>query len=345
MSRKRELSPREARDRFLARRQQRQTEKTVRSYRNRLTRFVHWAESEGIESMSELSGWDLDEYQAYREAQGVAPATLKGQLMALKQLLDYCVRIEVVDEEIADKLEIPKLTPEEETSDKNLASEEALSLLTFYRESHQFYATPEHTFLEVAWHTGARISGLRALDLGDFDPDQQSLEFHHRPPKTGLKNKKSGERVVGINATVVSVLQTYIARERFDKRDDDGREPLFSCRQGRPSDSTIRAWSYRGTQPCVYRDCPHGNERRSCEFTHRNHASKCPSSRSPHAIRTGSITWQLDVGIPIELVAERVNATPQTIRRYYDKADEQERFRLRRRELSTNLDIENDDNE
>jgi len=338
----RDLSPRDALDRFLARRKQENTEQTVRSYRNRLTRFVQWAEDEQIESMSDLSGWELDEYRAAREASGVSPATLRGHMMSLKQLLDYCESIDVVDDDLPEKVNIPSLSRAEESSDTKLASEDAMSLLKFYRSSRTHFGRPEHAFLELTWHVGARMSGVRALDLHDFDPDERTVEFHHRPP-TLLKNKEEGERIVGLSETVVRVLRTYIERERFDKRDDEGREPLFCARQGRPSDSTFRAWSYMATQPCVTVECPHGNRRETCDYTRRNFSSKCPSSRSPHAVRTGSITWQLNQGLEIETVAQRVNARPETIRRHYDKASKREEFEARRRKETLNLDIEQND--
>ncbi|MDQ2052480.1 site-specific integrase [Natronolimnohabitans sp. A-GB9] len=219
----RDLSPREARDRFLSRRRQENTEKTVRSYENRLTRFVQWAEDEGIDSMTEVTGWDLDEYRAAREAAGVAPATLKGQLSAVKQLLDYCASIDVVEDDLPEKVNVPTLSRAEESNDTMLEVNDAESLLSFFRSSTHWFGRPEHAFLEVTWHVGARMSGIRALDLRDFDPDRQTLEFRHRPP-TLLKNKDEGERVVGISEPVVKALQTYISRERFEKRDEQGRE-------------------------------------------------------------------------------------------------------------------------
>lgn len=341
----RSLSPRDARDRFLSRRKQENTERTVRSYRNRLTRFVEWAEEHGIEEIGQVSGWELDEYRAAREAADVAPVTLRGQMMAVKQLMDYCESIGVVDDDLGEKVPIPKVSQSDETSDVQLEHEDALDLLSFYRTSRKFYGRPEHAFLEVAWHVGARMGGIRSLDLRDFDRDAQTLHFQHRPETgTGLKNKTEGERIVGVSSSVVDVLRSYIARERFDIRDEHGREPLFCARQGRPSDSTFRAWSYMGTQPCVRVLCPHGNQREACKFTRRNYSSQCPSSRSPHAVRTGSITWQLLQGLEIETVAKRVNASPQTIRRYYYKATELEDFEKRRADVTLKLDIENDEN-
>ncbi|MGM0592845.1 MAG: tyrosine-type recombinase/integrase [Halobacteriota archaeon] len=338
------LSPREARNRFLARRRQIHTENTVRSYSDRLKLFVRWCESENIESMADLSGWHIDEYRAFCERKGVSPATVKGAMSAIRQLVKYCVRIDAVEPELLDKAHVPTLSKEQSTSDDQLEAEEAMALLSFFRNSKIYFGTSWHAALEVFWHTGARLGGVLALDLRDFDPDERSLEFRHQPESgTPLKNKSEGERIVGITQPVVDALETYIARERSDKRDEYGRDPLFSCRQGRPSHATVRSYVYLATQPCLHRECPHGRERFSCTYTTRNEASKCPSSRSPHAIRTGSITWQLSRGIPIDLVAERVNAAPETIRRYYDKADKEERFQQRRRELSSKLDILNDE--
>ena len=341
---KRDLSPREARRRFLKRREQTQSSATVRSYGNRLNDFILWAENQGIESMGELTGWEIDDYQMYRESQDIAPATVKGTMVAVRQLLLYCARVEVVDEDLPEKVDIPTLSKAQASSNDRLETKEAKALLNFYRDSKAYFGTAWHAFLEVAWHTGARLGGIRSLDLRDFNADDQTLEFRHQPSSgTPLKNKEEGERIVGIGPSVVEALEMYITRERSDKRDEHGREPLFSCSQGRPSKSTIRGWSYLGTQPCLHQPCPHSAERHTCKFTDRTHASKCPSSRSPHMIRTGSISWQLDRGVPIDLVAERVNAAPDTIRRYYDKSTELEKFRERRQNITTQLDIDNDE--
>lgn len=344
MSGDRDLSPREARDRFIARRETENTEETVRSYRNRLTRFVEWCDERDVESMSELTGWDLDEYRAHCETSDVAPSTVRGYLDALRQLLGYCEDLGVVEDDFADKLNVPTLDKAEESSDQRLAHADARRLLEFYRDSQMWYGTPEHALLEVAWHVGARMKAIRALDLEDFDEDARTLTFLHRPTAgTGLKNKADSERVVGISQNVVDALQAYIARERFDKRDDHGRSPLFATRQGRASKTSFRAWSYLGTQPCVVVGCPHGNRRETCKYVHRNHASKCPSSRALHAVRTGSITWQYLQGLDIEDIAKRVDATPKTLREHYLKPELLEEFKERRAETTHELDIEEND--
>jgi hypothetical protein len=148
----------------------------------------------------------------------------------------------------------------------------------------------------------------------------------------------------------MEVLGDYIEHHRVDQQDDVGRAPLFTTREGRPAPDTVRKWSYLATLPCRHSGCPHGKDRATCEWPTYAQASKCPSTRAPHHVRTGSITYQLNIGFPVEVVANRVNASVQTIRDHYDKADKQERRRRQRRRMESDrrdyvqqMDFENHD--
>jgi hypothetical protein len=289
--------------------------------------------------MHDLDGWAIDEYREYLEASENAPTTVKGKLTSLTQLLKYCESIEVVEDDLHEKVELPTLTKEEETSDDKLDEDEAGRLLEFFRNSPRQRGTAQHVLLELMWHVGGRISCFRALDLGDWYPDERKLEFRHRPP-TRLKDGTEHERNVVVSEQVAESLDFWIERERPEKRDDNGRQPLLTTVRGRASESTVRFWSYLATQPCLYRECPHNRRRPSCPYTQRSKSSKCPSSRAPHAVRTGSITWQLNRGLSYVRVAERVAASPETIRRYYDKPDYDEQL-ARRRPETDRMDILN----
>lgn len=333
----RDLAPVEAAERFLDRRKNRNTARTVRSYRTRLAEFVRWADENGIEVMRDLDGWWLDEYERHLEAGQNAPTTIKGKMVALDQLVQYCETIEVVEPDLSEKIELPRLSKDEETSDDMLESSDALGLVGFFRDSGRHRGTRLHVALELMFHVGGRVSCFRALDLQDWRSADRTLEFHHRPP-TRLKDGTEHERHVLVSEEVADVVDLWIERERPEKRDKQGRKPLLTTHQGRASDATIQSWAYQATQPCWYLECPHNRRRPSCEYTQRNHASKCPSSRSPHAIRTGSITWQLNNGLSYVKVAKRVAASPETIRRYYDKPDHEDELERRRPETE-NLDL------
>jgi len=124
--------------------------------------------------------------------------------------------------------------------------------------------------------------------------------------------------VVAIPERVCAILDEYVANHRLDVYDDHGRRPLLTSQVGRGSRGGVRGWMYLATVPCLHSPCPHGNEPETCDFLGYSKASKCPSSRSPHQVRTGSVTWQLNRGIPIERVAERVNTSVEVLRRHYD---------------------------
>lgn len=331
MSSPTDLSPREAWDRYLNRRSTETTEGSIKTYHYRLKLFVEWCEREGIDHVDELTGWHFEQYEAER-AGDLAASTLHGEMQTLKNFVEYLVRIEAVDDSLDKKVHVPDIPDGEETSDEKLGTDDATALIQFFRNSSEHYGKRHHALLELFWHTGARLGAVRGLDVRDFDADAQLVEFVHRPGSdTPLKNKRNGERVVALREPVADAIDYYIRNHRKESHDDHGRQPLFSTAGGRPSRNTVRVWSYQATLPCVYRECPHGHDRETCEFTEFNSSSKCPSSKSPHKIRTGSITWHRDCGFPPEVTSERVNASQRVIQRHYDKATRRERMEHRRR--------------
>lgn len=339
----RSLTIQDAYEQFLQAKSLDYTDETLRDYETRLRQFVLWAdERDDLETVGDITGWHIEQFKLYRQGMDLAPTTMKGQMSTLKRWLDYLASIDAIDETLPLKVNIPSLERQEETDDTMLEPEAAKALLNYYRDSRVHYASEEHTALELFWFTGARLGAIYGLDLDDYDSEAQFVEFHHRP-ESGLKKKLQGERAVGLSSEVCEVLDTYISEIRTPGRDDQGREPLFCTESGRPAGSTIRNWVYHATIPCVHTPCPHDRHKRSCVWTERNLASSCPSSRSPHQIRTGSITWQLNRGLTFEQVGERVNSDPDTLRRYYDKASKREKMEERRREHLTKLDFEEDD--
>lgn len=340
MRRPDELSPRDACQRYLNGRRTEITDETASTYHYRLKLFVEWCENNEIEMVSELSGWVLDEYESARSGEGVAATTLHNEMETLQTFVEYLERIEAVDDGLGDRVNIPDVPSDEKSRETKLGADRALALIRHYRGSEQA-GSRNHALLEIAWHTGARLGGIRALDLRDFDVSEQTLEFVHRPETdTPLKNKQNGERIVGVRDGVAEALRQYISGDRWDKHDDHGRQPLLTSLQGRPSTNTMRAWMYAATFPCVRGPCPHGHNPDDCDFRSHTHASKCPSSRAPHHVRTGSITWHQDRSVPREVTTERVNASQEIIDQFYDKATKRERMELRRRPHLEKLEIE-----
>jgi integrase len=159
----------------------------------------------------------------------------------------------------------------------------------------------------------------------------------HRPDTdTPIKNGPRGERPVAIPKSVCDVIDDYLAYQRPDVTDDNGRESLLATAQGRPAKSTIRKCVYKWSRPCAYgKECPHDRDPEECEAASDvSRASGCPSSVTPHPIRRGYITHLLQSGVHVQVVSDRCNVTPGVIDQHYDVRSEEDKMRQRRQVLT-----------
>lgn len=334
-----DLPIQEAVDLYLRRKRPDWKGQTERTYRRNLGTFVEYAHENDVEMTSDLTRWNVGAYSDWLLDKEHAPATIASRQKNVRTWLKYLESQGIIELGLHLAIDTISMDDGDETSDQQLEPEDARTLLEFYRGSSKWKGTRRHALLEVTWHIGPRISCLRALDLGDYDRDEGILRFRNRPETgTRLKRGDAHERNAILSKNPKEALDIYIARERWEKRDDHGREPLFTSRQGRPSKGTIRFWTYEATQPCMAVECPHGKRRPNCTWTARNQSSKCPSSRSPHAVRRGSITWQRNLGFTRDLVAQRAATTPDVIRRYYDKPNHDDELQ-RRRDQTEDIDV------
>ena len=327
-------------ERYLNHREIEVSEETLKTYDYRLRKFRRWCENHGgIEDLHQLDGRDLDAYERHRRQQGVKATTLKGDMKDLRMAVRYWERIEAVDDGLSEKVPVRNPKKREEVSQETLRAESAMPLLRYYR--NRTFGTRNHALLELAWSTAARLGGLQALDLGDYYPEDGYVWFRHRPDTgTALKKDYDSERVVSIPDRVVDAIEAYRSEHRYGKCDDFGRHPLFTSQQGRPHKNTVRAWAYNLTQPCHHGRCPHGKQISSCDYREHGHYSKCPSSKSTHPIRKGSISWHLANGVPMEIVEARCDASREVILLHYDMRSPEERMQHRRGTVLPKLSYE-----
>ncbi len=337
-----DLSPYEAAQRWLDKRSVSLAEQTLRDYWYRLKQFTDWAEEKGIDSMQELTPWLIDEFDAKRKGDDVRPITLRNHQQTVKDWLEWASEVGIAPDGVAAPIEIPDVDRSQHVSDIKLEQEYGLQLLKEFRNG-RYRATKHHVTFEILWIVGCRMGGARALDLSDVDRKSNVLEFRHRPETdTPLKKSERGERDVGVPPETMAFIGDYIDKHRPAVRDDYGRQPLLATRNGRASLSTIRAWSYFGTVPCRVQDCPHGKEQATCDWFTPTKATNCPSSRSPHQIRSGSITWQRNQGMDAEVVARRVNASVRVIDKHYDLPTKREEFEQREAEHIDKLSLDDE---
>ena len=317
---------------------------TRTSHKSHLRAFVEWCREEaGIDNMNELSGRDLYHFRVWRREGGyskgqddeIAPKTIHSVLTTVRSFLKFCGEIEAVHEDLYLKVPLPSLSPGQEVSDSTMVPERIPPILEYL--SRYEYASRDHVVFLLLWHTGARLGGIRSLDVGDCDLDGRapSLEFVHRPEtRTPLKNDEGSERVNRISDRVAQAIQDYIDGPRKRVTDEHGRYPLVSTAQGRVAPSTLRNIVYKWTIPCkIGEECPHDEEPSTCEWTSYNTACKCPSSRSPHDIRKARVTKYRNDGIARGIVSDRLDASTGILDKHYDRASKREKAERRWREI------------
>ncbi|MFC4356560.1 tyrosine-type recombinase/integrase [Halobium salinum] len=329
------IAPETALELYLADRENEVTEATLRSHRSRLGHFIQWCDKEDLDNLNDLTGRRLQKYRVWRRNKGnLAPVSEKTQMDTLRVFIRWLESIDGAEQDLSTKVLSPTLASGENVRDVMLDSERADAILSCLSKYH--YVSIQHVTVSLLWHTMMRIGALRALDLDDYSATGKYLKVRHRPESgTPIKNKYDGERHVALSDPICELIDDWIAEKRPESVDEFGRDALVTTSQGRVSKSSIRAYVYQWSQPCRYRSvCPHGREQSSCEATHRDHVSKCPSSISPHAVRRGSITYSLSQDVPAKVVSDRANVSPDVLDKHYDRRTSEEKMEQRRQYLS-----------
>jgi site-specific recombinase XerD len=303
---------------------------TLRTHQSRLQYFVDWCEENGIQNLNNLTGRDLLAFRNWRK-QELATPSLRSNLQTLRVFLNKCVQVDAVPSDLPEKVDVP--SGDAASRDEIVSAEQAEAILTHLNKYQ--YATTEHVCWVLIIAGGCRISGLRAIDLTDFTTHDTGgqLIVHHRPDSgTSLKNGQGSERVIHISDQVCDVLTDYVEDRRPDVLDEYGRAPLLASQHGRLAESTIRKYAYKWTRPCVISgDCPHDVEIDECDAAQSASAAyDCPSSKSPHPIRRGYITYELSVGVPEVVVGDRCDVSPDVIEQAYDERNETEKMEVRK---------------
>jgi site-specific recombinase XerD len=229
--------PREAKTRFLKEKRPQVTEKTLYNYDTTLTQFCDWLVEQGIEDLRELDSDYVQQFKEYRLSY-VANITARNDMVTVRSFIEFCETIQAVPVGLSEMVLIPRTTESDEICDDVLTRQEAKAILDHLEKFE--YASDRQVIFLILWKTGMRLSGLRALDLNDFDEARPALEIRHRPNRgTPLKKKQKGERDVLISLEDAEAIADYCENVRPDTTDGFGREPLLATDHGRRSRTSI----------------------------------------------------------------------------------------------------------
>ena len=234
------IDPETAVSMYLDSREREVSKMTLQSHRSRLQFFVDWCADNEIENLNELTGRDLHSYRIWRRKDGdLAPPSEKTQMATLRVFIRWLESIDGVPNDLHTKVLSPEIPSGEGVRDTRLESENAEEILAYLRKYH--YAEFGHVVITLLWRTMMRRASVVALDVDDYDSDEQYLKVKHRP-ETGaqLKNGQNGERFVALRDDTCSLLDDWLADRRPDVVDEHGREPLLATTYGRPHPTTIQ---------------------------------------------------------------------------------------------------------
>lgn len=93
------------------------------------------------------------------------------------------------------------------------------------------------------------------------------------------------------------------------------------------------------SRPCVYsNECPHNRDIEDCDAARNANAADCPARFSTHPARKWAIMNQLNIGVPKELLSDRVDVSVPVLDKHYDHRTEEQKSRRRREELEGRLE-------
>lgn len=304
-------------------------DETINAYNYRLGHFTRWCDIEDIENLNDLTGRLLHQYRLWRRDDGdLNKVSEKTQMDTLRVFIKWLESVDAVEQDLATKVRSPSLSDDDNVREDVLEADRAKKILDYLTKYE--YASLPHVTLLLLYHTMMRTGSVRALDVGDHDASNASIEVLHREG-TPIKNKSRGERFIALSDRVNEVLVDWVEDRRPNVTDEFGRVPLLASTFGRLHKSTIRKYSYQYTRPCIILgECPLDRAVKSCEARDDSQAYNCPASRSPHAIRRGKITRNLEQKKSEKFISDRANVSLDILSKHYDARDEKSKMEQRR---------------
>jgi integrase/recombinase XerD len=247
---------------------------TLTAYRRDLTAYWAWLAERGL-GLDDVRGRDLDAYVGALRERGLAPASVKRALVAVRSLHRFRAEEGLATSDPGAEVETPRVP----AGLPKALTEAEIGLLLDQVVGDEPVARRDRALLELLYGTGARISEVCALSLGDVDLDGSLVR---------LFGKGSKERVVPLGRFARIALAAWL--------DDAGRGAMAP-----------EQWARRGDAEAVFLNQRGGRlGRQGAWAVVRRHgdAAGLGDRLTPHVLRHSCATHMLDHGADIRAVQE-----------------------------------------
>ena len=260
---------------------------TLSAYRRDLVNYCGWLADNG-RTLDSVQPADLDAYVGVLRGRGLAPSSVKRATVAVRSLHRFRSDEGLASTDPSAGVETPRVPA---GLPKALSEAEVVALLDQV-EGDAPLARRDRAILEVLYGTGARISEVCALSLGDVDLDAGLLR---------LFGKGSKERVVPIGRFASVALAHWL--------DGEGRGSVAPEQFARRTDADAVFLNARGGRL--------GRQGAWAIVRKYGDAAGLGARLTPHVLRHSCATHMLDHGADIRAVQELLGHASITTTQVY----------------------------
>ncbi len=268
---------------------------TLSAYRRDLTTYCDWLMARGTD-VHRVTPSDIDRFVNDRRESGAAASSVARLMAAVRTFHRFMVAEDRrSDDPSADfeGVKVPAGIP------KPLSEDEVESLIAAV-SGDDAVALRDRALLELLYATGARISEVCALSLGDIDLESGMVRLY---------GKGSKERLVPVGSH---------AREAVHRWLTEGRDDLSPVR-----------WARRGDADAVFLNNRGGRLGRQAAYAvvvRHGERAGLTSHLSPHVLRHSCATHMLDHGADLRIVQEMLGHASISTTQVYTRVSQERLF-------------------
>lgn len=266
---------------------------TVQAYRRDLRRYVAWLSERGATPIT-VGHDELTDFVAERRGSGAAPSSVARQIAAVRMLHRYlAAERRRPDDPTArlDGVRVPSGIP------KPLSEAQVTSLLDAV-VGNEPLSRRDRALLELLYATGARISEVVGLSIGDLDFDEALVRLYGKGGK---------ERIVPYGTAAASAIDEWFAPA--------GRAHLVPAR-----------WRRRGDAEAVFLNQRGGRlSRQGAWLVIKKYGARAGivDQLSPHVLRHSCATHLLDHGADLRIVQEMLGHASISTTQLYTRVSQE----------------------
>lgn len=260
---------------------------TVEAYKTDLFAFFTYLQKNNFDSLNSLPRAQVSKFLLSERDRGMSPPTLARRLVTIKLFFRFLQDEGLLDENIAENMDSPKLWQ----SLPDFLSPEEVERLLNAPNIKKLEGIRDRAMLECLYGTGLRVSELVNLRL-------QDLHFEENYIRCMGKGRK--ERVVPIGTPAQGAIQRYIDEVRPNWAPDPDIPEVFLSRR---STSILRQTVWRNIKKYA-RD------------------AGIPKRVSPHTLRHSFASHLLSNGAPLRLIQEMLGHADIATTQVYTHIDQ-----------------------